>query len=541
MKIAIAQLNFIVGAFKENTEKIIRCIESCKEAGADLVVFPELAVTGYPPHDLLEINHFLTSCDNAIYQISQACKGIDVILGAPSFNKSGSGKKIYNSAYFISDGQIRQIIHKTLLPDYDVFDECRYFEPNKDFETIESHGIRIALTICEDIWNIETIYYSLNPLDELIRQKPELIINISASPFSTTHDQERSTVLKNIALTYDLPIIYVNHSGAQTDIIFDGASKVLNRRGQVLHQSPYFKEDISFIEFEHIEAIPETQLPVFEKTSQIYQALITGIADYFSKMGFQKAVLGLSGGIDSAVVAVLLKDALGSENVKALLLPSMYSSSHSITDAVDLCLLNQIPYEVISINSLFKEYQAVLSPYFEGLKEDITEENLQARIRAVLLMAFSNKFGYILINTSNKSEMAVGYGTLYGDMCGGLSVLGDVYKTEVYELAHYINRENIRIPQNILTKAPSAELKPGQKDSDSLPEYEILDKILYRYIELKEGADQIIQAGFDEKTVFRVLKLVNNNEYKRYQAPPVLRISNKAFGIGRRMPLVGKY
>lgn len=541
MLISLAQLNFTIGDFEQNTRKIIDCINYCKEKKADLVIFPELALTGYPPLDLLEINHFLSLCNNSIEQICKVTNKIDVIIGCPSQNLHFNGKKIYNSAYFISDGQVRNIIHKTLLPDYDIFDECRYFEPNKDFEIIESHGTKIAITICEDIWNIKTIYYSLQPLEELTKHKPEIIVNISASPFSYNHDKERIEVLKNNALRYKLPIIYVNHCGAQADLIFDGASRVINSWGQIVHQAPYFEEEITFIDTHAIEQATHFQINIPEKIQLIYQALITGIRDYFSKMGFTQAILGLSGGIDSAVTAILLKNALGSENVKAILLPSVYSSSHSIKDAVDLCILNKISYEIISINSLFSEYKKVLAPYFENLKEDITEENLQARIRAVLLMAFSNKFGYILINTSNKSEMAVGYGTLYGDMCGGLSVLGDLYKTEVYELARYLNRDTIVIPENIIQKPPSAELKPGQKDSDSLPEYEILDQILYQYIELKKGVDSLIQEGFDEKTVYKVIGMVNRNEYKRYQAPPVLRVSDKAFGIGRRMPIVGKF
>lgn len=547
MEIVLAQLNFHVGNFEKNVSSIIHTIEQAKKKGADLVVFPELAICGYPPRDFLDYPHFIELCEKGIEQIADVCDNIACIVGSPGRNKEISGKKLYNSAYFIADKKIQFIQHKTLLPTYDVFDEYRYFEPNKKFEVVSYRGKKIALTICEDIWALDDEHlYTVLPLDGFSAFAPDIIINISASPFTYRHQEERKRVLYRNAIKYKLPIVYVNVVGAQTELLFDGGSMVVNAAGEIVKELSYFKEENYSFDTESLatlsgKVMDEVVPDKFQVIERIYDALVMGIQDYFKKLGFAKAILGLSGGIDSAVVLVLAVRALGKENVKALLMPSKFSSDHSVHDAVALAAKLGINYEKISIEDTFTSYEKALSPYFKGLPFTVAEENIQARIRGTLLMAFSNKFGYILLNTSNKSELAVGYGTLYGDMCGGLSVIGDVYKTQVYELAQFINKTEEIIPTNTIIKAPSAELRPNQKDSDSLPEYDLLDQILYQYIELKKGPDELLAMKFDEQVVKNILKLVNTNEYKRFQSPPILRVSPKAFGMGRRMPLEGKY
>ena len=540
MIIALAQLNFKVGDFDLNTAKIIDSIRKAKQHKAQLIIFPELSLSAYPPRDFLEYKSFVERNEKAIDEIAPHCISITAIIGSVSRNKEKQGKKLYNSGYVLANGMIQDVVHKTLLPDYDIFDEYRYFEPNKSFSLVQIGEKKIALTICEDIWNIHTTYYSHNPMDELIKLGPDLMINIAASPFSYQHDKMRLDVLQTNAKKYSLPLIYVNHCGAQTDIIFDGLSRVITSSGDIALQLNAFEEEIAFYDTESVAKpciAAEQTVPI----ELIHSALICGIRDFFCKLGFKKAILGLSGGIDSALCAALLQQALGADNVKGLLMPSEFSSEHSIKDAVDLALKLKIPYEIISIKSLYGQFNNVLHPYFEGSNFDLTEENLQARIRALLLMAFSNKFGYILINTSNKSEIAVGYGTLYGDMCGALSVIGDLYKTQVYELSEYINRDEEIITVNSIKKTPSAELRPDQKDSDSLPEYDILDKILFHYIEEQMDYKEIAALGFDESVVNKVIRLVNSSEFKRHQAAPVLRISGKSFGIGRQMPIVAHY
>lgn len=552
MKIALAQLNYHVGNFENNTSKIIEHITKAKTDGADLVVFAELAVCAYPPLDFLEFSDFEKRCMDAIEAIASHCNGIAAIIGVPTVNPVLEGKNLFNSACFLADGKIKNIINKTLLPTYDVFDEYRYFEPNRKFNCIELNGRKIALTICEDLWNVEDDpLYIHSPMDELIKEKPEIIINIAASPFDYKHATQRKAILKRNALQYQLPIVYVNHVGAQTEIIFDGGSIVMDANGEVVKELKYFEEDYFVIDISRQtrNIKPETQNPPEvsghktrnTKPELIYHALLLGIKDYFQKMGFKKAVLGLSGGVDSALVTVLAADTLGAENILPVMMPSKFSSNHSVADSVKLCKNLNIKEELISIKDTYSQYLNALKPQFKDLPFNVAEENLQSRIRGTLLMALSNKFGNILLNTSNKSELAVGYGTLYGDMCGGLSVIGDLYKTEVYELCNYINRDKEIIPQNILTKAPSAELRPGQKDSDSLPDYDTLDKVLHGYIEQRKGPQEIIDMGFDEALVKRILKMVNANEYKRKQFAPILRVSSKAFGLGRRMPIVGKY
>ncbi len=549
MKIVLAQLNYHIGNFSANAGKIIKSIEEAKSNKADLVVFSELAVCGYPPYDLLERKEFIQTCTGTIDLIAKACVGIAAIVGGPKINPEPQGKNLFNSAYFLVDGKIKQIIHKTLLPNYDVFDEYRYFQPNALFELIELKGKKIALTICEDIWDDQPVanafardkLYTLSPMDKLMQQKPDLAINIAASPFSYTQVDIRRDIVRNKARQFNIPFIYVNQVGANTELIFDGNSMVVNSHGDITHQASAFNEDHISIELGELHNTP-VYVPKATKPIQlINDALVLGVRDYFAKMGFTKTTLGLSGGIDSAVTVAIATEALGKENVRVLLLPSQYSSDHSIKDAVDLANNLGIQYDIIPIKEIFNSYNFLLSPVFKEKEQDVTEENIQARIRGTLLMALSNKFGHILLNTSNKSEAAVGYGTLYGDMNGGISVLGDVYKTDVFKLARYINRNKEIIPVNTIVKPPSAELRPNQKDSDSLPDYDILDAILFRYIEKNQSPLEIIAEGFDEAIVNRAVRLVNTNEYKRFQTPPTLRISGKAFGIGRRMPLVAKY
>ncbi len=546
MKIAIAQLNYHIGNFAENTSKIIEYIGKSKAGGAELVVFTELSVTGYYPHDLLERKEFIEQSEEALNQIAAHCSGIAAIVGGPRINPEPRGKKLFNSAFFMYNGAIQHLVDKSLLPTYDIFDEYRHFEPNKTFSVFDFGGKKIAITICEDLWDEQETQnefgreklYQLSPLKELSALNPDLVINISASPFSFNQENSRKNILIKNAIKYQLPIVYANQVGAQTELIFDGGSVYLNKEGEIQEELNYFEEDFRIID---TEISTQNLQPKTEYIEKIYHALVLGIRDYFTKMGFKKATLGLSGGIDSALVLVLAVQALGKENVRVLLMPSRYSSDHSIDDALQLAKNLDIQYEIIPIQPMVNSFEQSLSDVFVNLQSDITEENIQARTRGILLMAISNKFGNILLNTTNKSECAVGYGTLYGDMNGGLSVLGDVYKTDIFKMANWINRDHEIIPINTIQKPPSAELRPDQKDSDSLPDYEILDQILFDYIELNLSPDEIIAKGFDESTVLRTVKMVNTNEYKRFQAPPILRISSKAFGFGRRMPLVARY
>ncbi|MCK5822692.1 MAG: NAD+ synthase [Bacteroidales bacterium] len=548
MKIALAQLNYHIGNFEANVSKITHSIKKAKNENVDLIVFSELSVCGYPPHDLLEQEDFINNCNISVKKIAAQCSGIAAIVGAPSINTNKKGKNLFNSAFFLSEGKIQHIFNKSLLPTYDVFDESRYFEPNSDFKTITYKGKKIAVTICEDLWDKQPVnnqfaknqLYINSPMDELNKLNPDFVINISASPFSFNQSDLRKNILIEKAKNFNIPIFYVNQVGAQTELIFDGGSMVLNSSGKIVERLHFFKEDYKVVDIKEINNLnyKETKKQTIEK---IHDALVLGIRDYFNKMNFKQATLGLSGGIDSAITAVLAVRALGKENVRVLLLPSKYSSAHSITDAVGLAENLGIQYEIVSIKEATDIFEKILNPLFKGCKPDITEENIQARIRGLLLMAISNKFGHILLNTTNKSEAAVGYGTLYGDMCGGMAVLGDVYKTDVFKLAHFINKDNEIIPNNTIVKPPSAELRPDQKDTDSLPDYDTLDNILYQYIELKQSKNQIIDKGFDPVTVKKIITLVNRNEYKRFQAPPILRISSKAFGEGRKIPLVAKY
>ncbi|MEP6795078.1 MAG: NAD+ synthase [Saprospiraceae bacterium] len=543
MKIAIAQLNYHIGNFDGNLRKMLKATAEAKSKGADLIVFGELATCGYPPRDFLEFRDFIRLADESIDQLREASEGIGIAVGSPTINPVVEGKDLHNSVFLLYQKEILHVQHKTLLPTYDVFDEYRYFEPASKHKTVMFKGKRIALTVCEDLWNVGNLnpLYKVCPMDIMMPEKPDFIINVSASPFDYNHAAERIEVLRENINRYNIPLFYSNNIGAQTEIIFDGGSLVFSPDGQVYDEMPYFVEEIRYYQLEDVMKGGYRREQVKEKIPLIHDAIILGLKDYFGKLGLKKAILGLSGGIDSAITTVMAVRALGKENVRVVLMPSPFSSSHSVEDAKALAENLDIRYDIIPIRDPYESFLKTIEGVLEGKPFDVTEENIQARCRAIILMAISNKHGNILLNTTNKSEFAVGYGTLYGDMAGGLSVLGDIYKSEIYLLADYINKDEIIIPENSINKPPSAELRPNQKDSDSLPEYHILDPILYMYIERRLGPQEIIDMGYDEALVRRILKLVNINEFKRHQTAPVLRVSPKAFGVGRRMPIVGKY
>jgi NAD+ synthase (glutamine-hydrolysing) len=600
MKIFLAQQNYHIGNFEENTRKIIEGINKAKEAGADLVLFSELCVCGYPPRDFLEFNDFINQCYQSMDQIKVHADSIGVLIGSPAYNPRKEGKDLFNAVFLLYEGQIKAEIHKTLLPTYDVFDENRYFEPAFDWKCIEFKGKKLAVTICEDIWNLgDNPLYRITPMEVLIKEKPDVMLNLSASPYNYAADVVRRSIIKAHTLKYGLPMLYCNTVGSQTEIVFDGGSLVYDANGELVREMRYFEEDYALYDLATLSTREaKTQEPLLEvagshaqlaesketgnpstvtpadaqrwidptnghyyysaqevgrdmdtleylmdekNIEEMHQALILGIRDYFRKMGFTKATLGASGGIDSAVVQALAVEALGKENVHVLLMPSQYSSGHSVSDAEQLCKNLGNRYDIVPIKAVYESFLTSLQPLFKDMPFSLAEENIQSRSRGNLLMAVANKFGYILLNTSNKSELATGYGTLYGDMAGGISVLGDLYKMQVYALARYINRNGEVIPENIITKAPSAELRPNQKDSDSLPDYPILDRVLYQYIELRQGPQEIIAQGFDAALVRRILRMVNMSEYKRNQFCPIIRVSSKAFGVGRRLPIVAKY
>jgi NAD+ synthase (glutamine-hydrolysing) len=558
MKIFLAQQNYHIGNFESNTQKIIDAIGEAKKQGGDLIVFSELSVCGYAPKDFLEFDDFIAKSYKALDEIKQQADTIGVLVGAPDRNPVKEGKDLFNAAYLLFENEIKGVAHKTCLPNYDVFDEYRYFEPAYDWKVMEFKGKRLAVTICEDIWNLgDNPLYRICPMDKLMEQQPDVMINLSASPFDYTHDEDRKTTIKANVVKYKLPLFYCNAVGSQTEIVFDGASYVFDKDANLCGKLPMFQSALqSFIlnddgtidapVIEPASRVPDKELnPAgLEENlniAMVHDAIVMGIKDYFTKMGFTKAILGSSGGIDSAVTLALACEALGAANVRAVLMPSEYSTAHSVDDAEQLSINLGNPYDTVPIKNIYDSFLRELKPIFKDLPFSIAEENIQSRSRGNLLMAIANKFGYILLNTSNKSELATGYGTLYGDMAGGLGVLGDCYKMQVYALAKYINRNKEIIPHNIITKAPSAELRPGQKDSDSLPDYTILDKLLYQYIERRQGPNEIKAQGFDAALVDRVLKMVNINEYKRNQFCPIIRISPKAFGVGRRVPIVGKY
>ena len=543
MKIALAQLNYHIGNFEGNLQKMLAAVADAQQQQADIIVFGELAVCGYPPRDFLEFDDFIHRCQASVSALQAVSTGIAIVVGSPTRNPVLAGKDLYNSAYFLYDGQVLGVQHKALLPTYDIFDEYRYFEPATEFKVVEFKGQRIALSVCEDIWNVgnKNPLYTICPLDEMMPQKPDFILNISASPFDAMHAEMRILTIRANVERYKIPMFYANQSGAQTDVIFDGGSIVMSPDGKVFDEMPYFEEVLRVYDLEEVLRGGIDQPQLKDKTQLLHDALVLGIRDYFGKLGFKKAILGLSGGIDSALTVVLAVRALGAPNVRVLLLPSQFSSDHSVNDARQLAQNLGVQYDLISIQPMYEAFENALKTQMWGQPFNVTEENIQARVRGTLLMAMSNKYGNILLNTTNKSEMAVGYGTLYGDMCGGIAVLGDVYKTEVYDISRYVNKDGEVIPLSSIEKPPSAELRPGQKDTDSLPPYDMLDKLLYQYLECRQGPAELIAMGFDEALVKRVLRMVNINEFKREQAAPVLRVSTKAFGMGRRMPIVGKY
>jgi NAD+ synthase (glutamine-hydrolysing) len=544
MKIALAQINQTIGDFQRNTEKICSYIERAKSQNADLVIFPELAITGYPPKDFLDIPAFIDDNLRALNEITCRISGISVIVGFVDRNKRRHGKFIHNAAAFIQDRKIVSIHHKSLLPTYDVFDECRYFEPAYTISPVKFMDYTLGISICEDIWNDEEFWprplYEIDPIENLISQGADIMINISSSPFTVgKHDTIRLRMLIHDAMKYKVPFIYVNQVGGNDDLVFDGNSVVINAQGKLIAHGAAFEEDLVVVDIENpaVQIQPRTYSPI----ETVYMALITGLRDYVTKCGFKKVVIGLSGGIDSAVTAALAAESLGNKNVIGVLMPSQFSSRGSIDDAVKLSQNLGIIYKIIPIKDIFEIYQRTLQSEFKGMPFDIAEENLQARIRGNILMALSNKYGYLVLTTGNKSELAVGYCTLYGDMSGGFALISDVPKTMVYELARYINREKEIIPQNSITKPPSAELKLNQFDQDSLPPYDVLDGILKAYVEDARGIDEIIRMGFDEKVVREIIRKVNRNEYKRRQAAPGIKVTSKAFGSGRRMPIAHNF
>ncbi|RYZ24344.1 MAG: NAD+ synthase [Chitinophagaceae bacterium] len=564
MKIFLAQQNYHIGNFESNVARILEGIDRGRAEGAELVVFSELCICGYPPRDFLDFADFIRECYAALDRIRAHAPEIGVLVGAPARNPQREGKELFNAAYLLHEGAIKAEIHKTLLPTYDVFDENRYFEPAFRWRCVDFKGKKLAVTICEDIWNLgDNPLYRVTPMEHLIKEGPDVMINLSASPYNYAADTVRRSIVEAHTAKYGIPMLYCNTVGAQTEIVFDGGSLVYDINAQLVKEMAYFREDYALFDLEELgrkREVPAVDHKYYYSAAQvgrdtdtlaylteekniqeIHDALILGIRDYFGKMGFGKATLGASGGIDSAVVQALAVEALGKEAVHVLLLPSPYSSDHSVNDAVKLSENLGNRYDIVHIEKVYDALLETLKPLFGDLPFNVAEENLQSRTRGNLLMGLANKFGYILLNTSNKSELATGYGTLYGDMAGGLGVLGDLYKMQVYALARYINREREIIPENILVKPPSAELRPGQKDSDSLPDYEILDRILYQYVELSQGPQEIVAQGYDEALVTRILRMVNRNEYKRNQFCPIIRVSSKAFGVGRRLPIVAKY
>ncbi len=545
MKIALAQINTTVGALNANTETVIEKIRLAHEAGAELILFPELSLTGYPPLDLLDRPRFIDKNLACLDQVAAATKGmtgLTAIVGFVDKNRTRQGKQLHNAAAVIRDGEIVSVHYKSLLPTYDVFDEERYFEPAEQVMTTEIAGKRMGVSVCEDLWNDSDFWsrqiYLKDPIAELNQQGMEMLLNISASPFHLGKPQLRLQMVQALCRKYSVPAIYLNQVGGNDSLIFDGHSFIVSAKGELLWQGQGFTEEFTILELDDLKPIQASWLP---DMGMLEASLVLGIRDYLGKTGFKSVVLGLSGGIDSAVTAALAAKALGSDKVLGVAMPSQYSSEGSVTDAKALADNLGLPFEVIPIKPIFDTFLNQLQPVFKDLPEGVAEENLQARSRGNLLMAISNKLGHMLLTTGNKSEMAVGYCTLYGDMCGGLAVIADLPKTWVYDLARYINREQELIPVSTIEKPPSAELRPDQMDQDTLPPYEILDAILEAYIVDNCSPEEIIGQGFEAETVAWVIQRLNVNEYKRRQAPPGLKVTRKAFGQGRRYPIARGY
>jgi NAD+ synthase (glutamine-hydrolysing) len=548
MKIALAQLNPTIGDLKGNAAQILKTAQELSPQGVNLLLTPELSLCGYPPRDLLLNANFIAEMERELHQLAQDLPpNLTVLIGLatpnPDFTITG-GKPLFNSIALLTAGKVQNIFHKRLLPTYDVFDENRYFTSGTEANYFTLEEIKIGVTVCEDLWNDEDFWgkrsYLTNPIAELAELNIDLSVNLSASPFSLGKPQLRRSILKHVATKYDRPILYVNQVGANDDLIFDGASMGFDRSGELICQGKAFDRDITIVEFDRTkrDLKPSTIEPVPDcPDAEVWAALVLGVRDYLRKCGFQKVILGLSGGIDSALVAAIAAEAIGADNVLGVLMPSPYSSDHSVTDAIAVAANLGIKTETIPIGELMQGFDRALEPLFRDTEFGLAEENIQSRIRGNLLMAMSNKFGYLLLSTGNKSEMAVGYCTLYGDMNGGLSVIADVPKMRVYSLCNWLNREREIIPHQIITKPPSAELKPGQVDQDSLPPYEILDAILEAIVCHHRSAAQIVASGYEAGIVDRVIKLVNRAEFKRRQAPPGLKITDRAFGTGWRMPI----
>ncbi|MGE5324284.1 MAG: NAD+ synthase [Actinomycetota bacterium] len=543
MKIALGQINPTIGDFTGNSEKIIEFARKAHAAGAHMTVFSELAVCGYPPRDLLEKPAFVARNQQVVAEIAAAVPETTIITGFVSPAAVETGKSVMNSAAVLRGGKVQFIQSKMLLPTYDVFDELRYFDPASSQKVFPYCGKQLALTICEDAWNDKHFWhrrlYSVDPVDELLRSGANLAVNISASPFHVGKRELRYNMLRTIACDNKVPVVFVNQVGGNDSLVFDGSSIVIAPDGRIVAQAKSFEEDLILVDTETLTGDFHAQTEVGEPSA--YAALVLGTRDYVRKCGFKKVVIGLSGGIDSALTAAIAVDALGPENVTGIALPSQYSSEHSVKDARELACNLGIRFEVVPIGEIFDCYRHTLASLFSGLPEDVTEENIQSRIRGNILMAISNKFGYLVLTTGNKSEVAVGYCTLYGDMVGGLGVISDVPKTMVYRLSRYVNSRKPVIPESTFTKPPSAELRPGQKDSDTLPPYEILDNILEDYVEDYRTAEQIAAArGYEIKLVRDVIRMIERSEYKRQQAAPGIKITPKAFGYGRRFPIAQK-